>query len=507
LNFPRFHALCYRLEHDPVSSPVFCLFLGALFSCAFAPLELFWLAPVVLAILFRQLVRAPGERHAALRIWLFGMGLFLSGVSWVYVSLYAFGGMSMLLATVPTFLLCLTLAVAHPVAGGIFRRHLPASPWRQAFFFAAFWTALDLGRGWLFTGFPWLALGFSQTPPSPLAGYAPILGVYGLSFAVALVAALLAIGSRQTPRPWIAALLVLAVGGGLRFIPWTHPVGSPVSVALIQSNIRQDQKWKPENFLATLALYRKLITQHPARLTVLPETALPVFLDTIPQYYLADLKTWAQRQNGDLLIGVPTRTREHYWNSAVSFGASPSQTYSKTHLVPFGEYIPKGFEWFLRLASIPMVGFSSGPADQQPLAIAGQQVATNICYEDLFGQELLPPLPRATLMVNLSNTAWFGRSLAQAQHLQIARMRALETGRPMLRATNTGMTAIIRPDGYVQAVLEPFTTGVLKGEVRGHQGITPYIVWGDACIALLVLGILLWLQWTGRKKPGRHGAA
>ncbi|MDR1648374.1 MAG: apolipoprotein N-acyltransferase [Zoogloeaceae bacterium] len=484
-----------RLERHAAAAPFLAFFLGALTTCAFAPLGLFWLTPLTLAFLFRLLVAAPGGWHALLRAWLFGMGVFLAGVSWVFNSIHIFGGLSVPLAAVPTFLLCFILASGH-LFFGIFRYHLPASPWRQALFFAAIYAAIDLGRGWLFTGFPWLALGFSQTPPSPFSGYAPIFGVYGLSFFVAFCAALLTLGSRVQPRFWFVALAILVIGAGLRQIQWTHPVGAPISVTLIQSNIGQDQKWQPENYPETLRFYRQQIEANPAQLTVLPETALPVFYDTLPPAYLNLLETLARREAGDLLLGVPLRSKTQFWNGAVSRGVSPSQRYAKSHLVPFGEYVPEGFRWFMGLVNIPMVGFTPGSLRQPPLAIAGQQIAVNICYEDLFGQGLLPPLPRATMMVNLSNTAWFGqRSLAQDQHLQIARMRALETGRPMLRATNTGMTAVIRPDGQVQSVLPPFTHGVLTGRVAGYQGMTPYIFWGDIPIAFFLLALMLWLQW------------
>ena len=500
MSFSRLFDFYHRLEQHPVAVSILSLFLGASLSCAFSPLEWFWLTPLLLALQFRFLTRAKNGLHAAWLFWMFGLGLFLAGVSWVYISIHVFGGVSMPMAAIPTLLLCMLLSCAHPLVGAAFRIHLPSSPRKQAILFATFIALLDLGRGWFFTGFPWLALGYSQTPPSPLAGYAPLFGVYGMSFAIALIAALLAIGSRAKPGPWLVALLILGCGALLRFVPWTHPVGEPIRVALIQSNFSQDQKWRPENFPITLKLFHKLVVENPAQLVVLPETAMPFFLDTIPQSYIAELKTLAKRQNGDLLIGVPTRAGERYWNSAVSFGTSPSQRYSKSHLVPFGEYVPPGFRWFMVLVNIPMVGFTGGPDNQPPLEIAGQRVAVNICYEDLFGQELLHALPRATLMVNMSNTAWFGRSLAQAQHLQIARLRALETGRPMLRATNTGMTAIIQPDGSVLAVLPPFESGALTETVQGYQGITPYILFGDIPIAFLILGVMIWFHKTEWRK-------
>lgn len=464
--------------------------VGAAAVLAFAPFEQFWLLPLCLACLFRLFACAPDWRAAAWRGAVFGLGFFLAGVSWVYVSLSVFGGMAMPLAALATLLFCAYLALFPALLGGLLRRFWPTAAWRQALLFAALWALADLLRGSLFTGFPWLALGYAQSPPSPLAGYAPVLGVYGLTLLTALVAAWLT----WRPWGWLGVAIVLAGGWGLRQVQWTAPQGEPVSVALVQGNVAQDLKWRPERFAATLALYRELVSRHPARLTILPETALPAFLEVIPHDYLMQLKALAAREQGDLLLGVPTGTEAAYWNSAVSFGVSPSQYYSKAHLVPFGEFIPPGFAWFLRLARIPMSNFSPGPASQPPLALAGQRLAVNICYEDVFGRELLPALPAATLFVNMSNTAWFGRSLAQPQHLQIARLRALETGRPMLRATNTGMTAVVAPDGQVTALLPPFTTGVLTAHLYGYGGLTPYARVGDAaalCLALVALGLAL----------------
>jgi apolipoprotein N-acyltransferase len=265
-------------------------------------------------------------------------------------------------------------------------------------------------------------------------------------------------------------------------------------VALIQGNIPQEMKFRPEAFIRTLNLYRELIEANPANLTLLPETAMPVFIDQLPGDYLDALKALAQRQGGDLIFGTLTGDGNAYYNSAVSLGASPLQIYSKSHLVPYGEFIPPGFAWFMAYANIPASSFTRGPEKQAPLAVAGQKVAVNICYEDVFGDEIIRPLPDAGILANLSNTAWFGHSLAQPQHLQIAQMRALETGRPMLRATNTGMTAILDADGRVQAALEPFTTGVLKGEVRAHEGMTPYVRFGNwPALGLMALFGLLGL--------------
>jgi apolipoprotein N-acyltransferase len=191
-----------------------------------------------------------------------------------------------------------------------------------------------------------------------------------------------------------------------------------------------------------------------------------------------------------------------YFNSAVSFGASPTQGYSKAHLVPFGEFTPPAFAWTLAVLHIPMSNFSPGAPRQAPLAIAGEKVAVNICYEDAFGEEIIRALPEASLLVNLSNTAWFGDSLAQPQHLQIAQMRALETGRPMLRATNTGMTAVVGPRGTVEQVLPPFTEGALMAQVRGYAGATPYVRWGNAPALALVAAALAAPLVGARRREG-----
>jgi apolipoprotein N-acyltransferase len=447
----------------------------------FAPFGLFWLAPLIWFGLFQLLRHASTPRQAALTGLSFGLGFFLTGTSWVYVSLSVFGGMPWWLAGPAAFLFCAVMALFPILAGGLFKRWQPVGIVQQAVFFAALIALADWLRGWVFTGFPWLTLGYSQAAPSPLISFAPLLGVHGLSLLIALSGALFA--------RWRSGLIftaVLAVSSlGLRQVEWTAPVGAPVSVALIQGNIPQEMKFRPEAFFHTLNLYRDLVEQNPAQLTVLPETAFPVFVDQLPADYLDDLKALARRQNGDLIVGTLTGDGEHYYNSAVSFGSSPLQAYSKSHLVPFGEFIPPGFAWFLSVANIPMSSFSRGPETQPPLAVAGQQVAANICYEDVFGDEVIRALPQAGILANLSNTAWFGHSLAQPQHLQIAQLRAAETGRPMLRATNTGMTAIIAANGKVQAVLEPFTTGVLNGSIRAYAGTTPFIRYGNLGFLLL----------------------
>lgn len=469
--------------------------IGVVGVGCFAPFGLFWLAPLVWLGFFWLLREAESPRQGLLTGLAFGMGFFLTGVSWVYVSLSVFGGMPWWLAGPAAFLFCTVMALFPMVAGYLFKRWQPAAFWRQALLFAALIATVDWLKGWIFTGFPWLTVGYSQTAPSPLAGFAPLLGVHGLSLLVALSGALLVRWRVGAP---FAALLATA-GLGLQQIAWTTPVGEPISVALIQGNVPQEMKFRPEAFFRTLDLYRELITQNPAQLTVLPETAIPVFIDQIPGEFLDELKTLAKRQNGDIIFGTLTGDDRGYYNSAVSIGSSPLQVYSKNHLVPFGEFIPAGFAWFMAYANIPMSSFTRGPEVQTPLAVADQHVAANICYEDVFGEEIIRALPQAGILANLSNTAWFGHSLAQPQHLQISQMRAAETGRPMLRATNTGMTAIIDAQGRVSAALPAFTTGVLHGDVRAYEGMTPFARFGN-WLALGLMAALALLGLTGKRQ-------
>ncbi len=497
---------------------LFCLaalLAGAGGVFGFAPFGWFVLLWLSLAVCYGLLCRAAdGARRAADGAWLAGshaFGLFLAGVSWIYVSLSVFGGMPLPLAGLATLLFCALLASVALPFGALFVSLAPAQWLARSLFFAALFTLTEWARSWLFTGFPWLASGYSQSPPSPLAGFAPLFGVYGLSFLSAWLAALMF----EIARRWLSCELhdarrwwrwcpalplllvgaVLGTGTVLREISWTTASGEGLSVALLQGNVAQEMKWRPERLIESLQTYYRLAEEHPAQLTVLPETALPAFLDQIPGDYLEALARLADRRQGDMLLGVPVADGKDYFNAAISVGSAGWQRYDKRHLVPFGEFVPPGFQWFMTLIDIPLSDFTAGGRNQPPLRLSGEQVAVNICYEDVFGNEIIGALPQATLLVNISNVAWFGDSLAPAQHLQIARLRALESGRMMLRATNTGMTAIVDRDGTVLAALPPFTRGALVGEVRGYRGATPYVHWGNApavgLALLLVVGTAL----------------
>lgn len=485
------------------------LLAGGASVFAYAPFGAMPLAFFSLAVLAALLAGAPRARSGFLLGFAWGFGAFAAGVSWLFVALHRYGGMPAPLAALAIGLFCAYLALFPGLIGALQVRLQRGAAWRRATLFAGLWTLGEYLRGVLFTGFPWLAVGYTQVPPSPLAGFLPVLGVYGVGALVAFVAALAVAADWRRRRQAVGVAAVVALlfvaGAGLRQIGWTQPVGEPLKVALLQTNIEQDLKWAPARLQDWLQVNARMVADNPAQLVVLPETTLPLLSDMLPRGYLDLLADYARAGGGDLVLGLFTRDADdNIYNAAVSLGSAPSQHYAKRHLVPFGEYSPPLFGWFYQLADIPMSDQTRGALHQPPLALGGQKVAVNICYEDLFGAELLDSLPEATLLLNISNLAWYGNSLALPQHLQIARARALETGRPMLRSTNTGMTAVVQPDGEVSARLPAFESGALHAEVRGYQGLTPYARWGDAAALGLAVLALLGAVWP---RSGRNRAA
>jgi len=496
------------LLQSPHAAIAAALVAGALTVAGYAPLAVFPLPFLTLAGLL-LLWRSAATPRAAFRMgFAFGAGVFGVGVSWVYVSLHDFGMMPAPLAAMGTLAFCAILAL-YPAAAGWCLARLQIGRLASALFaFPALWTLFEWLRGWIFTGVSWLALGYSQVD-SPLAGFAPVVGTYGVSFVTALCAGLLVVVVTGSGKARLAGgvALVLAFGLGqlLMQMNWTSPEGSPLKVALLQGNIPQDLKFQADRYAATLAIYKRLVEAGEGQLIVLPETAIPRFLDAVDPGYLRDIARIAVERRADVLIGVPIRDPDgRYFNSVISVGTSPSQRYDKSHLVPFGEFVPPGFSWIVKTFAIPLTDFSLGPENPKPLALAGQLVAPNICWEDAFGEEIIRQLPQATLLANVSNVAWFGDSLAPVQHLQISRMRALETGRTMLRATNTGVTAIIDPRGRVVARLPQFTEGILTGEVQGYIGASPYVKLGNTPIVLACVVLLGALVFT-RRRVGRVG--
>ena len=485
--------------------------LGALAVLGFAPFELYAVPAVVLTALLLIWLRCHTLKAAAAVGFAFGAGIFLAGVSWVYVSLHVYGGMAMPVAALFTLLFCLFLACYPALVCVIASRLHASTPVKLMLLFPALWAISEWVRSWMLSGFPWLAIGYSQVPSSPLAGYAPLLGVYGVSLITAVIAGAAAaaidgfLPGRASPKPdkqfyrfiagvCVAVSLVIA-GAVLKAHEWTQPVpGEPTSVTLLQGNIPQELKWRPERALATLETYLELVRSADGKLILLPETALPMLNVDVPPDYLKALADRAVRNGGDMLLGVPELDPSgNYYNSVMSVGTAPAQVYRKHHLVPFGDYFPLRplLGWIMNLLHIPMSDFSPGAQVQKPMRVAGQKIAVNICYEDVFGEEIIRQLPEATMLANFTNDAWWGDTIASRQHLQIAQMRALETGRPMLRATNTGVTAIIAPDGRIVASAPEFTTTKVSGEVRGYQGSTPYIVVGNFGLLALALAMLM----------------
>lgn len=468
--------------------------IGLSTALGFAPVKVPYLIIVPLAVWIVCITRTSSLKYASLSSFAFGLGMFLAGVSWVYVSMHVYGQMPMPLAVIATVLFAAYLALFPALAGFITawlrKRSGLSLAWVVLLIAPAAWTGGEWLRAWLFTGFPWLMIGYSQVPIGWLGGFAPLTGVFGIGWLLVLQAGLIVLAWRAWRQSIRQSLLLLSVCIGivvaswvLGRIDWSQPVGGPVKVALLQGNIPQDRKWLAEVRAATLAQYQRMIEVSDARLIVLPETAMPMFFDQVPADYLATLSAAAKQHNASILLGTVERTAADgafdYYNSLVVVGEGAGQQYRKSHLVPFGEYIPTGFGWILSILKIPLTDFARGDVQQKPLAVAGQQLAANICYEDGFGNEIIRTLPDATMLVNVSNVAWFGRSWAADQHFQMSQMRSLETSRWMLRATNTGVTGAIDERGRAVVVLPQHQAGTATVTAQGRTGLTPYARWGD----------------------------
>jgi apolipoprotein N-acyltransferase len=494
------------------------LLAGGLLPLAFAPLHWAWLVIPLLAVLLWTW-QGASPRRAAWRGFLFGLGLYGVGVSWVYVSLHYYGSAPAAFAAFITALLIAYLAFYPALTAYLLNRFFPragALPYLLAA--PALWVILDWLRSWiLLSGFPWLALGYSQTD-SLLAAYAPLFGVYGLSAVLLFGAGLLL--TLLTNRPdWRAGLALTALAliylGGYKASEWhwVEPAGEPIRISMIQGNIEQKQKWLPETLDATLALYAEhsVAVAPESDLIIWPETAIPLFYEDLDPGFKSALEQQAQRSQTDYLIGAPSGSWDsmEFYNGVLAISAESAAVggfYQKRRLLPFGEYLPLRalFDLFHRFVDIPMADFTAGAAEQPLLQVAGQFVGVSICFEAAFGSEVRRALPQASLLVNVSNDGWFGRSLAAEQHLQIARMRALESGRPMARATNTGISALIDERGQLLQRGSQFVVDVLQGELQPMQGETPYVRYGDTP-ALLILAAMLALAFAQVKSDKRVG--
>ncbi|HYN54420.1 MAG TPA: apolipoprotein N-acyltransferase [Methylotenera sp.] len=490
-----------KLLASNLIKPLKLFLLGAFCILGFAPFYFYPISILSLVGLLYYWHQASTSKQAAIDGFIYGLGLFGAGIYWIYISLHDFGNMPMLMAGVSTFLLCAFMALFIALIGAVSVYLSAHQAHRMLIAIPVFWALSDWVRSWIFTGFPWLTMGYSQVPHSPLAAYMPLIGVYGVSMITVFIASLisLCIVIWRTKKPslgiWrrntIAVLVLIWVGGSLlKLVEWTVPAGQPISVALLQGNIPQSEKWSPEIAGRTLNQYVTMAEASSAKLIVMPETALPVLSSEVPAEITTRLKQHAIKNQGDILVGVVERENGEYFNSTFSIGTAPSEVYRKSHLVPFGEFIPFKaiFGWIYRdWLNMPLSDLSRGSIHQQPMEIAGEKVAVNICYEDVFGEEIIRQLPQATLLVNVSNDAWYGESLAAYQHLQFSQARALETGRTMLRATNTGATAIIDSHGNIIAHAPHFTETTLNGMAQGYSGSTPYVRYGNWLFLIICL--------------------
>ena len=496
------------------SALAFCA--GSAAVLAFAPFSLSPIAILSLALLF-WLWQSATPKQAFQQGWLFGLGFMGFGVSWLHISIDQFGGVGLLLAILITLLFIAAIALFFGLAGWLGAKLCGNNRTANLLIiFPAIWTLIEWMRGWFLTGFPWLSMGYSQLD-TPLQGVAPLLGIFGVSWVVALLAALIVLTLSQLLASQSKTASLLSISGIIMLWAtayllddqlWTEPAGTPIKATLIQGNIPQELKWDPNQFGPSMRLYTSLTEANwDSDLIVWPETAIPAFYHRVKEDLLDPLEAEAKSHNTDLLVGIAVQSTSNsdYFNAMVSLGKE-RDTYSKRHLVPFGEFLP--LKWLLNplidFLRIPMSDFSAGDKRKTTLNLAGYPAGISICYEDAFGEEVIQALPKAAFLVNASNDAWFGDSLAPHQHLEIARMRALETGRYLLRATNTGISAIIGPKGDIQGLSAAFKTEALTREITPMQGMTPYASIGNAGITSILLIMLTVTLFTSKPITSRQ---
>ena len=484
------------------------LLLGFPAFLAFAPFEFRLLLWLSLALFFWLNLRAMPSRQRMRLAWCYGIGLFAGGVHWIYVSIHFFGGANSLIAAVMVCLFVLMVALTLMLFGwlvALFPYQLRSV--RLLLVFPAAWTLTEWFRSWFLTGFPWLLVGNAQID-SPLASMAPVLGVLGVGWfmATACDALVLLVLGRLRERLLALGALVLVAGFsfGLGQVTWVRPAGEPLRVAMVQGNIAQQDKWVPEYRTAHIQKYIDLMQPYimNSDLVIWPETAVPGYYHELNDELFSPLQALFARTGSDLLTGVfyvDPDTRGVY-NAMLKVGAE-MDVYGKRHLVPFSEYIPllKYLRWMERFVILPydnVTPWTGGTV----MELAGQPMRLSVCYEDAYGSEMTDGLPEATMLVNVSNDGWFSGSIQPRQHAEIARMRALEAGRYLLRATNNGVSAVIDPRGQVVATVPQYQEAVLQAEARPMQGITPFVRWGNWLLIPLLFLLLSVIWWQGRGK-------
>ena len=487
--------------------------LGALQTVAFVAGDLWPLQLIAIALLAWRVGAASPRRAAALG-FVFSTAWIGAGTWWLFVSMHRYGGLAAPLAALAVLALAAFLALYLAAAMAIVAHWRPRSPARAAVSFAAAWLLAELARAVLFTGFPWAASGYAHVD-SPLGGFAPWLGVYGIGAVAAGLAARFGFADLRRGRGWIApasALVAAFVAGTLLGrVDFSAPTRS-LTVSLLQGNVPQQEKFEPTHLAEGLAATAQQIQAARGELVVGPETVIPVLPAELDEGWWNGLLERFRMPGRSAILGIPMGDPAHgYTNSAIGISADSSTLpegfyrYDKHHLVPFGEFVPNGFHWFTELMHIPLGDFERGPLAAPSFDVGGERVAPNICYEDLFGEELaarfVPEATAPTILANISNIGWFGRTIAVEQHLRISRMRSLELQRPMIRATNTGATVVIDHRGTVTHSLPPFSVGILEGSVEGRQGLTPFALWaGHLGLWPLALGALALLYWLRRPR-------
>ncbi len=484
---------------------------GAALACAFAPLQL-WPLAILAPALQIWLWEGATPREAAWSGFCFGVGTFGLGICWLFVSIHGPGLAPIWLAAALVAALVGIMALYQALLGYLAVRLLPATgAWRWLVGVPGLWLLVEWWRGWFLSGFPWLSLGYSQTD-TPLAAFAPVLGVYGISALLLLGGGALValVRGRGYTRVWAAALLAVpwAAGAGLGRVTWTHPVGPPVSVAVLQGAVPEDLKWQAENVGPTEALYARLEQQAlGAKLIVWPESALTEPASDVVQY-LGQIYSRARMHGSDVIMGILRIDEADRWYDSIMTLAGQVSFYDKHHLVPFAEYfpVPSFIRSWLRLMNLPSSDFTPGPAIQPLIHAGGTLLAPSVCYEDAFGSAALPALRRgAAVLVNVTNDAWFGHSWVRYQHFQIARMRALEAARPLIRAGNDGVSALVGARGQVLAQAPEFRPSVLRGSVQPRAGLPPFALYGN--YPIVVLGLLAAALAAGRRLLASAAAA
>jgi apolipoprotein N-acyltransferase len=487
---------------------VLALLLGAAHSLPTAYPGLWWLQLICVASLAWQVSRAS-PRRAALVGWLFGTAWLAAGTWWLYLSMHLYGGLAAWLSALAVLALSAFLSLYLAVTMAVFARLRRNRALLDALLFGACWMTAELARGVIFTGFPWAASGYAHVE-SPLANLAPWIGVYGIGFVCAALGAGLVLGMRVVGQRSAGAVLgfgasatVLIALVLIKPVPFTQATGT-LTLTLLQSNVPQDQKFSEAALPHTLVWAQRQLLAAKGELVLGPETIVPLLPEQLPNDYWKPLALHFQGEQA-ALIGRPLGSFEAgYTNSVVGLSRDTVKwpggyyRYDKHHLVPFGEFIPAGFRWFTEMMNIPLGDFSRGLRVPPSFAFKGERIAPNICYEDLFGEELAARFvdmgEAPTIFANVSNIAWFGDTIAVKQHLIISRMRSLEFQRPMLRATNTGATVVIDHHGVVTHSLPPFTQGVLDAKVEGRQGLTPYAWWASRFSLWPLLGVVVFLM-------------